>query len=111
MLLQDTEHRDAALVSDLVAVWERSVRATHTFLTDAEINRIKQYVPQAIAEVPELVVMYPTATARTRRPLRSWESPTDGSKCCSSTPIIVDTASASNCSNTASPITTSANSL
>lgn len=49
MILQDTEHRDAALVSALVAVWERSVRATHTFLTDDEINRIKQYVPQAIA--------------------------------------------------------------
>ncbi|WP_227411103.1 GNAT family protein [Bifidobacterium pullorum] len=59
MILQDTEHRDAALVSALVAVWERSVRATHTFLTDDEINRIKQYVPQAIAEVPELVVMRP----------------------------------------------------
>lgn len=49
MILQDTEHRDTALVSALVAVWERSVRATHTFLTDDEINRIKQYVPQAIA--------------------------------------------------------------
>lgn len=59
MILQDTEHRDTALVSALVAVWERSVRATHTFLTDDEINRIKQYVPQAIAEVPELVVMRP----------------------------------------------------
>ena len=59
MILQDTEHRDTTLVSALVAVWERSVRATHTFLTDDEINRIKQYVPQAIAEVPELVVMRP----------------------------------------------------
>ena len=59
MILQDMEHRDAALVSNLISVWERSVRATHTFLTDDEINRIKQYVPQAIAEVPELIVMRP----------------------------------------------------
>ena len=35
------------------------VVTNHTFLTDDEINRIKQYAPQAIAEVPELVVMRP----------------------------------------------------
>ena len=69
MILQDTEHRDTALVSALVAVWERSVRATHTFLTDDEINRIKQYVPQAIAEVPELVVMYPDDDSSEQTPL------------------------------------------
>lgn len=69
MILQDTEHRDTALVSALVAVWERSVRATHTFLTDAEINRIKQYVPQAIAEVPELVVMRPDGDSSDQTPL------------------------------------------
>ena len=69
MILQDTEHRDAALVSALVAVWERSVRATHTFLTDDEINRIKQYAPQAIAEVPELVVMRPDGDSSDQTPL------------------------------------------
>ena len=69
MILQDTEHRDTALVSALVAVWERSVRATHTFLTDDEINRIKQYVPQAIAEVPELVVMRPDGDSSDQTPL------------------------------------------
>ena len=69
MILQDLEHRDAALVSDLVAVWERSVRATHTFLTDDESNRLKQYVPQAIAEVPELVVVYPDGDSSEQTPL------------------------------------------
>ena len=69
MILQDTEHRDTALVSALVAVWERSVRATHTFLTDDEINRIKQYVPQAIAEVPELAVMRPDSDSSDQTPL------------------------------------------
>ena len=69
MILQDMEHRDAALVSNLISVWERSVRATHTFLTDDEINRIKQYVPQAIAEVPELVVMYPDGDSSDQTPL------------------------------------------
>ena len=69
MILQDTEHRDTALVSALVAVWERSVRATHTFLTDDEINRIKQYAPQAITEVPELVVMYPDSDSSDQTPL------------------------------------------
>ena len=69
MILQDTEHRDTALVSALVAVWERSVRATHTFLTDDEINRIKQYAPQAIAEVPELAVMRPDSDSSEQTPL------------------------------------------
>ena len=69
MILQDTEHRDTALASALVAVWERSVRATHTFLTDDEINRIKQYVPQAIAEVPELAVMRPDGDSSDQTPL------------------------------------------
>ena len=32
------------------------MKATHLFLSDDEINIIKQYVPQALKEVPVLVV-------------------------------------------------------
>ena len=32
----------------LLQVWEDSVRATHLFLSEAEILRIRQYVPQAV---------------------------------------------------------------
>lgn len=40
----------------LVAVWESSVRATHDFLSGGEIAEIKRYVPQALENVPRLVV-------------------------------------------------------
>lgn len=45
-----------ALVDQLVSVWERSVRATHTFLSDAEVAQIKPFVPQALAGMGALVV-------------------------------------------------------
>ena len=44
-------------LAELLAVWERSVRATHTFLSESEILRIRGYVPQALAAVPELAVL------------------------------------------------------
>lgn len=39
----------------LTRVWEDSVRATHRFLTEEEIVRIRGYVPQAMAAVEHLV--------------------------------------------------------
>ncbi len=44
------------LVNLLVRVWERSVRATHEFLSDAEVAEIKPFVPQALMGVGALVV-------------------------------------------------------
>lgn len=48
--------RTDALVSELVDIWEDSVRATHSFLTHADIETIKLYVPHAIKAVPHLFV-------------------------------------------------------
>ena len=45
------------LLNDLVDVWEDSVRATHHFLSYREIERIKEYVPQALNSVEHLVVV------------------------------------------------------
>ncbi len=42
-------------IRELTEVWGRSVRATHGFLTEAEIRRIRGYVTHALAEVPHLV--------------------------------------------------------
>ena len=44
------------LLDALLAVWEASVRATHLFLTEREIQAIKTYVPQAIRGVSHLVI-------------------------------------------------------
>lgn len=49
-------NRTPELVARLVSVWERSVRATHTFLSEDEIAEIKPFVPQAIGGVGELVL-------------------------------------------------------
>ena len=46
----------APLLPALLSVWEASVRATHLFLSDAEIKAIKEYVPQALAGVSHLVI-------------------------------------------------------
>lgn len=56
MKIVKVEARTAGLMEQLLKVWESSVRATHLFLSDNEIRNIKQYVPQALKNVPVLVV-------------------------------------------------------
>lgn len=53
----EAKDRTTALVEQLLKVWESSVKATHLFLSDDEINNIKQYVPQVLDGVPVLVVV------------------------------------------------------
>lgn len=48
-------NRTPQTISSLLCVWERSVRATHDFLSDAEIRRIRAYVPQALQSVQRLI--------------------------------------------------------
>ena len=48
--------RTADLIKQLTDVWERSVKATHLFLSEAEIDQIKEYVPQAMQEIAHLVI-------------------------------------------------------
>ena len=47
--------RPPQLMEQLLEVWERSVRATHLFLSAGEVAEIKPYVPQALREVPHLM--------------------------------------------------------
>lgn len=56
MMLKIIEKREPELVGALVELWERSVRASHGFLSEPEILAIKEYVPGALASVPVLVV-------------------------------------------------------
>lgn len=41
---------------ELLGVWERSVRATHLFLSDGEVRSIREYIPQALLGVAHLLV-------------------------------------------------------
>ena len=50
--------RTPRLMDQLLEVWERSVRATHLFLSAGEIAEIKTYVRQALREVPHLIVAW-----------------------------------------------------
>ena len=56
MTLYEVQDRSPQLVTTLVDIWERSVRATHLFLSDEEVQQIKEYVPQALRGVQHLIV-------------------------------------------------------
>ena len=49
--------RTDELIGCLTAVWEESVRATHDFLTPAEIERLRGLVPRAVRGVGRLWVL------------------------------------------------------
>ena len=51
MKISEVTERTPLLTQQLLDVWERSVRATHLFLSDKEIQNIKAYVPQALQGV------------------------------------------------------------
>lgn len=53
--LAAVKERTPRLIEALTAVWEHSVRATHHFLSESEILRIRTYVPQAVGGVAQLV--------------------------------------------------------
>lgn len=53
---REIEHRHPELIAELLQVWESSVKATHLFLTEQEIESIKRYVPQALRDIPHLLV-------------------------------------------------------
>lgn len=48
MKILEVADRTPDLINQLLEVWEKSVRATHLFLSDREIKNIKEYVPQAL---------------------------------------------------------------
>lgn len=56
MNIYEVQTRAPVLIQNLLMVWEKSVRATHLFLSDAEIKQIREYVPQALSGVSHLIV-------------------------------------------------------
>lgn len=56
MKIYEVEERTQQLVTSLLNIWEASVRATHHFLGDAEVEKIKEYVPQALNSVTHLII-------------------------------------------------------
>lgn len=56
MIIYEVEDRNEPLLAALLSVWESSVRATHLFLSDEEVKKIKEYVPLALQSVEHLFV-------------------------------------------------------
>lgn len=54
--ITEIQDRTAELTEQLLKVWESSVKATHLFLSENELERIKEYVPQALKEIPCLII-------------------------------------------------------
>ena len=57
MEIVEVHNRTGNLINELVEILEDSVRATHTFLANEEIEKIKEYVPQALKEVAHLIII------------------------------------------------------
>lgn len=57
MEMIEVKERTDVLIKQLVEVWESSVRATHLFLSDSEMKHIKKYVPQALKDIPHLIII------------------------------------------------------
>lgn len=55
MKIIEIKDRTSKLIQQLVNVWETSVRAINLFLSDEEIENIKQYVPQTLQEISQLI--------------------------------------------------------
>ncbi len=55
MKIVEVKDRTTLLIEQLLKVWESSVKATHLFLSEDEIENIKKYVPQALKEIPFLI--------------------------------------------------------
>lgn len=56
MKIIEIKDRTLMLINELLVLWEDSVKATHSFLSIKEIENIKKYVPQAIKEIPHLII-------------------------------------------------------
>ena len=59
------EERTENLINRLLEVWEDSVKATHTFLSNEEIEKIKEYIPQALIGISHLII----ETDKNRNPI------------------------------------------
>ena len=57
MNIKEVSSMNQKLEQQLIEVWESSVKATHTFLSETEIQAIKQYIPEALHHVSHLIIV------------------------------------------------------
>lgn len=54
--LKSIEERPDELIDQLVEIWNASVRASHNFLAERDINEIRECLPDMFANIPHLIV-------------------------------------------------------
>lgn len=57
MKIIKVQNRTPILIEQLVQVWQDSVKETHLFLSEKEITNIKKYIPQALADIANLIIV------------------------------------------------------
>ena len=57
MKIYEAKERSTILIEQLTDIWEDSVKSTHLFLLNEEIENIKKYVPQALTEAQHLIIL------------------------------------------------------
>lgn len=56
MKIINSKDRNSILIEPLVKLWKASVKETHLFLSDLEIDNIEKYIPQALVGIPHLII-------------------------------------------------------
>ena len=60
MAIKEIAERSNNIINSLHHIWECSVRATHSFLSEEDIQKIPKYIPNAFLQVPHLIVIQNT---------------------------------------------------
>lgn len=56
MIIKKVTIRSPHVIKQLVELWASSVKITHTFLSEREVQNIKNYVPQALESIDHLIL-------------------------------------------------------
>lgn len=57
-MFMENPSRTDAQIEQLVAIWEASVKATHTFLSEEDISALRPIVKSALLQIEDLIVAY-----------------------------------------------------
>lgn len=60
MTIKEITQPSNDIINSLLDVWEHSVRTTHLFLLEEDIQQISEYIPTALLHVPYLMVVQNT---------------------------------------------------
>ncbi|QIB69685.1 GNAT family N-acetyltransferase [Aminipila butyrica] len=60
MIIKEITQPSDDIINNLFDLWACSVRATHLFLSENDLQQISEYIPNALLQVPHLIVIQNT---------------------------------------------------